>query len=549
MWRRGESASSSSSDRPLVGECSASAAAIGILTGDMADLKEPPPLLSEGDINSKEEDDMFTSAVEHHKNLKEGIMEGPEEVEVNLDDDEPPTQTPLLGSAKLEFRATEDEIQRSNPEPNPPRQPTTLFSPDVSALKPIKEKEQPKASEGEEFVEISVREPQKVGEGMGAYVTYRVVTRTNAPYYRKTQFSVNRRFSDFLGLHEKLVEKHLHMGRIVPPAPEKSVLGMTKIKMSKDEQVTSEDFVERRRAALERFLQRTAAHPSLRVDPDFREFLELETELPRATNTSSLSGAGMFRLISRMGDSVSKITTKMDEADPWFEEKQQQIDNLDIQLKRLHASVENMVQQRRELSQSTGAFAKSAAMLGNCEEHTGLSRALSKLAEVGERVEQLQGRQANHDFYCLAELVKDYLSLVGAIKDVFHQRVKASGCHQPTQVKLCFLFVQVYQTWQHAQQMLARKREAKAKLELAAKSEKIPQARQEVLEWEAKVERGQEEFENVSRVIRTEMDRFELNRIADFRNSVVRYFEFLLDTQQQLIKYWETFLPEAKAIA
>lgn len=239
----------------------------------------------------------------------------------------------------------------------------------------------------------------------------------------------------------------------------------------------------------------------------------------------------MFRLISRMGDSVSKITTKMDEADPWFEEKQQQIDNLDIQLKRLHASVENMVQQRRELSQSTGAFAKSAAMLGNCEEHTGLSRALSKLAEVGERVEQLQGRQANHDFYCLAELVKDYLSLVGAIKDVFHQRVK------------------VYQTWQHAQQMLARKREAKAKLELAAKSEKIPQARQEVLEWEAKVERGQEEFENVSRVIRTEMDRFELNRIADFRNSVVRYFEFLLDTQQQLIKYWETFLPEAKAIA
>lgn len=82
--------------------------------------------------------------------------------------------------------------------------------------------------------------------------------------------------------------------------------------------------------------------------------------------------------------------------------------------------------------------------------------------------------------------------------------------------------------------MLARKREAKAKLELAAKNDKVPQARQEVLEWEAKVERGQEEFDNVSRVIRTEMDRFELNRIADFRNSVVRYFEFLLDTQQQV---------------
>lgn len=286
----------------------------------MADPKEPPQYVGEDFVNSKDDDDKFgfTSTVEHHKNLREGLMEGAEEVEVNLDDDEPPTQAPLLGSGKLEFRGSEDEVQRSNPEPNPPKQATTLFSPDVSTLKLAKDKEvqPPKASEGEEFVEISVREPQKVGEGMGAYVTYRVVTRTNAPYFRKTQFSVNRRFSDFLGLHEKLMEKHLHMGRIVPPAPEKSVLGMTKIKMSKDEQVTSEDFVERRRAALERFLQRTAAHPSLRVDPDFREFLEQEVELPRATNTSSLSGAGMFRLISRVGDSVSKITTKMDEADP-----------------------------------------------------------------------------------------------------------------------------------------------------------------------------------------------------------------------------------------
>lgn len=33
-------------------------------------------------------------------------------------------------------------------------------------------------------------------------------------------------------------------------------------------------FVERRRAALERFLNRVAQHPVLCIDPDFREFLE-----------------------------------------------------------------------------------------------------------------------------------------------------------------------------------------------------------------------------------------------------------------------------------
>ena len=50
---------------------------------------------------------------------------------------------------------------------------------------------------------------------------------------------------------------------------------MTKIKMSNQaEQGSSAEFVEKRRASLERYLNRTAAHPILGIDPDFREFLE-----------------------------------------------------------------------------------------------------------------------------------------------------------------------------------------------------------------------------------------------------------------------------------
>lgn len=60
---------------------------------------------------------------------------------------------------------------------------------------------------------------------MAAYIVFRVETKTNIPVFRKTFFSVQRRFSDFLGLHEKLVEKYLRLGRIIPPAPEKSVIG------------------------------------------------------------------------------------------------------------------------------------------------------------------------------------------------------------------------------------------------------------------------------------------------------------------------------------
>lgn len=43
---------------------------------------------------------------------------------------------------------------------------------------------------------------------------------------------------------------------------------------SQEQNSSSTEFIERRRAALERYLNRTAAHPVLSIDPDFREFLE-----------------------------------------------------------------------------------------------------------------------------------------------------------------------------------------------------------------------------------------------------------------------------------
>jgi len=42
--------------------------------------------------------------------------------------------------------------------------------------------------------------------------------------------------------------------------------------------------------------------------------------------------------------------------------------------------------------------------------------------------------------------------------------------------------VRSYSNWQHAQQMLTKKREAVVKLELASKNEKLPQAQEEVKE-------------------------------------------------------------------
>lgn len=75
--------------------------------------------------------------------------------------------------------------------------------------------------------------------------------------------------------------------------------------------------MERRRAALERYMNRTAAHPILRTDPDFREFLEQEAELPKSVQTSALSSRNVMKLINKVGDSLSNMTIKMEETDEW----------------------------------------------------------------------------------------------------------------------------------------------------------------------------------------------------------------------------------------
>lgn len=68
-------------------------------------------------------------------------------------------------------------------------------------------------------------DPAKVGDGMGAYIAYTVTTKTSMPSFKNPESSVKRRFSDFLGLGQRISEKYILKGRIVPPAPEKSVVG------------------------------------------------------------------------------------------------------------------------------------------------------------------------------------------------------------------------------------------------------------------------------------------------------------------------------------
>lgn len=72
--------------------------------------------------------------------------------------------------------------------------------------------------------QITISDPTKVGDPVRGYIVYTVTTRTTSPHYKRGEFSVLRRFSDFLWLGEVVAGNN--MGVIVPPMPDKHAFGM-----------------------------------------------------------------------------------------------------------------------------------------------------------------------------------------------------------------------------------------------------------------------------------------------------------------------------------
>lgn len=381
-------------------------------------------------------------------------------------------------------------------------------------------------------IHISIKQFEKKGEGINAYIVYKIVTTTeNVLGFANKEYEVWRRFSDFLGLHEKLMEKYFHKGIMVPAAPEKSLAALTKTKMnhSGDEHVTNE-FAERRARALQRFCMRIAHHPKLVSDCDFRDFLTMAAPLPKANSTSALSGAGVKRMFKSVGDAFSKMAYHMDENDRWFESAQQQMEDVEQMLYKFLRAIESIGGYRRELASSTEVFSKALSMLASCEENTGLARVLSHLTETEENIARVLGVQADRDSSMLIEVVHEHVQCIATLKELFFERVK------------------VWQNWQAAQQNLTKKRELKARHELAGRADKVNQIKDELTSAERQVDEVEREFSEVSKTIRGEYERYLYEKKADLHSMFVQYVKGLLDTQNELLQQWERFAPETRAI-
>ncbi|KAH0455108.1 hypothetical protein IEQ34_017032 [Dendrobium chrysotoxum] len=134
-----------------------------------------------------------------------------------------------------------------------------------------------------DYLEITVTDPQKENDsatslvpGGGAYVTYLITTRVRVA---ATAYSVRRRFRDVVTLADRLAESY--RGFFIPIRPDKNVV--------ESQVMQKHEFVEQRRDALEKYLQRLAAHPVVGSSEELRVFLRAQGKLPLSPTTDVAS--------------------------------------------------------------------------------------------------------------------------------------------------------------------------------------------------------------------------------------------------------------------
>ncbi|KAK4900418.1 Vacuolar protein sorting-associated protein vps5 [Elasticomyces elasticus] len=370
---------------------------------------------------------------------------------------------------------------------------------------------------------IIVGDPHTVGNAANSHTVYTVITTTTSRAYNNnaSAFTVTRRYRDFLWLYDRLHDNS--PGIIVPPPPEKQAVGRFE-----------SQFVESRRMALERMLNKIAGHPVLQHDGDLKVFLESEAfnvdikHKDRARDP--LLAAESKGFMSSIGIS-SGSGGKFIEHDDWFHDRRIYLDALEAQLKALQKSTEMVVAQRRGLADTCGDFSASLHNLASVELSPSLSGPLDALGDLQLRVQELYNRQAMQDILTLGIVNDEYIRLIASISKAFSQRQKA------------------YHAWHSAEQKLQTIKGMQDKLLRAGRTQqdRIQQMQADVSDAERRSHQARLLFEDMGRLMRGELERFEREKVEDFKSGVETFLEGAVEAQKELIELWETYLYQLDA--
>ncbi len=153
-----------------------------------------------------------------------------------------------------------------------------------------------------------------------------------------------------------------------------------------------------------------------------------------------------------------------------------------------------------------------------------LSGPLEGLSDLQLRIRELYERQAQQDVLTLGITIDEYIRLIGSIKTAFAQRQKA------------------FHSWHAAESELQKRKSTQDKLLRQGKTQqdRLNQLSADVGDAERKAHSTRLLFEDMGRLMRGELERFEREKVEDFKSGVETFLESAIEAQKEvcIISRW-----------
>ncbi|XP_038075697.1 sorting nexin-6-like [Patiria miniata] len=271
-------------------------------------------------------------------------------------------------------------------------------------------------------------------------VKFTVHTKTTLPSFSDSEFSVQREHEEFVWLHTMYVENEDYGGIVIPPAPPRPDFDASREKLQRlgdgEGTMTKEEFTKMKQeleaeylatfkktvAMHEVFLQRLAAHPTLRNDHNFKVFLEYKGELNvRGKNKKEKFGS-LVKFVTKSVDEV--LVSGQKDVDSFFEHEKNFLVEYHTKVKDATTKSDRMTRCHKDVA---AAYIKiSGGLLGLATaEKTDLDKFFIKVSESLEKIRKLETRVASDEDLKLSDLLRYYMRDSAAAKDLLYRRMRA----------------------------------------------------------------------------------------------------------------------------
>lgn len=156
-----------------------------------------------------------------------------------------------------------------------------------------------------------------------------------------------------------------------------------------------------------------------------------------------------------------------------------------------------------------------------------LSVPLEGLSDIQLRIKELYDRQAQQDVLTLGIVIEEYIRLIGSIKTAFQQRQKA------------------YHAWHASESALQKLKSTHDKLLRAGRTQqdRLSQMQADVGDAERRVHQSRLLFEDMGRLMRSELERFEREKVEDFKSGVETFLESAVEAQKEVSLFLFSMYP------